>query len=293
VADCYGGQLGHGAARQMCLAHLLRDAKYAIEDGDTVFAPGFRQLLLRATAIGKRRDTLRNTTLAQYLADLERRLSRLLSGSAPTNKSARRLFRAMHRDRDDLFRFITLRDVPYTNNACERGRRPSVIFRKVTNGFRAEWGSQVYAAAASVMATGLCMALPRFRPFATHSPAYRLCNQDDRRAGGEQLRSMPRVHPPLSRSSPAQGFHRIRHYGLFANGSPAESLARVRELLAVSAHRAETDTSAQDNAQEPDLLALPCPCCGGRMIIIEIFEPGFQPRYRPSDSRVPIRLDTS
>ena len=86
VADRYGGQLGHGAVRQMCLAHLLRDAKYAIEDGDTTFAPGFRQLLLRAAAIGKRRDALQDTTLAQYHADLDRRLTRLLSGSAPTNK---------------------------------------------------------------------------------------------------------------------------------------------------------------------------------------------------------------
>ncbi len=154
VADRYGGQLGHGAVRQMCLAHLLRDAKYAIEDGDTVFAPGFRQLLLRAVAIGKRRDALKDTTLAQYHADLDRRLSRLLSGSAPPNKPGRRLFRAMRRDRDDLFRFITRRDVPYTNTACERALRPSVIFRKVTNCFRAEWGAQVYAAAASVMATG-------------------------------------------------------------------------------------------------------------------------------------------
>ena len=60
VADRYGGQLGHGAVRQMCLAHLLRDTNYAIEDGDTIFAPGFRQVLLRAMAIGKRRDTLKD-----------------------------------------------------------------------------------------------------------------------------------------------------------------------------------------------------------------------------------------
>jgi transposase len=93
MADRYGGQLGHGAVRQMRLAHLLRDAKYAIEDGDAVFAPGFRQLLLRAMAIGKRRDALKDTTLAQYHADLDRRLSRLPSGPAPTHKPARRLFR--------------------------------------------------------------------------------------------------------------------------------------------------------------------------------------------------------
>jgi len=154
VADRYGGQLGHGAVRQMCLAHLLRDAKYAIEAGDAVFAPGFRLLLLRAMAIGKRRATLKDTTLAQYRADLDRRLDKLLSGSEPKQKSARRLFRAMRRDRADLFRFVTRRDVPYTNNACERALRPSVIFRKVTNCFRAEWGAKVYAAASSVIATG-------------------------------------------------------------------------------------------------------------------------------------------
>ena len=154
VADRYGGQLGHGAARQMCLAHLLRDAAYASEDGDGGFAPGFRLLLLQAMAIGKRRAGLKDSTLAQYHAGLERRLDRLLSGPMPQRPAARRLFRAMRRDRDDLFRFIIRRNVPYTNNACERALRPSVIFRKVTGGFRAEWGAKVYAAAASVIATG-------------------------------------------------------------------------------------------------------------------------------------------
>jgi transposase len=154
VADRYGGQLGHGAVRQMCLAHLLRDAAYAVEEGNEGFALGFRVLLLRAVAIGRRRDTLKDSTLAQYHADLERRLDRLLAGSTPAHPAARRLFRAMRRDRDDLFRFVTRRDVPYTNNACERALRPSVIFRKVTGGFRATWGAKVYAAAATVIATG-------------------------------------------------------------------------------------------------------------------------------------------
>jgi transposase len=119
-----------------------------------VFASGFRLLLLQAVAIGKRRATLKDTTFAQYHADLERRLDKLLSGPEPKQQSARRLFRAMRRDRDDLSRFVTRRDVPYTNNACERALRPSVIFREVTNCFRAEWGARVYAAAASVIATG-------------------------------------------------------------------------------------------------------------------------------------------
>ena len=52
-----------------------------------------------------------------------------------------------------LFVFVTNRDVPYTNNVSERNLRPSVIFRKVTNGFRCEWGAETYAAFRSVVST--------------------------------------------------------------------------------------------------------------------------------------------
>src|ERR1700751_2316620 len=55
VADRYAAQAGHGNERQLCLAHLLRDAQYAIDTGDTGFAPGFYKLLQRAVAIGRRR----------------------------------------------------------------------------------------------------------------------------------------------------------------------------------------------------------------------------------------------
>jgi transposase len=153
VADRYAGQNGHALQRQLCLAHLLRDAQYAIDDGDTGFAIPFKVLLLRAMAIGRRRPGLQDSTLKQYRADLDRRLDRLLA-EPPKNRSARKLFNAMRRDRDDLFRFITRRDVPYTNNGCERALRPSVIFRKVTGCFRSHWGARLYAATASVIATG-------------------------------------------------------------------------------------------------------------------------------------------
>jgi transposase len=153
VADRYGGQNGHGAQRQVCLAHLLRDAQYAIDEGDTGFAPAFKLLLLRAVSIGRRRETLKDSTLAAYRADLDRRLTRLL-GKATDTAAGRKLARGIRKCRNDIFVFVTRRDVPYTNNGCERALRPSVIFRKVTGCFRSHWGARLYAAAASIIATG-------------------------------------------------------------------------------------------------------------------------------------------
>jgi hypothetical protein len=88
------------------------------------------------------------------------------------------------------------------------------------------------------------------------------------------------------------GFHRIRHYGLFANTSRAGNIARARELLAVPQPRNEAGADKTD-AGEPPTLSHPCPCCGGRMIIIETFERGGSPRYRPTAPTAAIRIDTS
>jgi Zn finger protein HypA/HybF involved in hydrogenase expression len=86
------------------------------------------------------------------------------------------------------------------------------------------------------------------------------------------------------------GFHRIRHYGLFANGSRANNIAQARKLLAVPTPKIKTDHAA--DVTEPAALSHPCPCCGGRMIIIETFERGSTPSYRPM-SPTAIRIDTS
>jgi hypothetical protein len=87
------------------------------------------------------------------------------------------------------------------------------------------------------------------------------------------------------------GFHRIRHYGLFANRSRADNIARARELLNVPTPKAHHAAGAE--TIEPPSLSHPCPCCGGRMIIIETFERGAPPRYRPSAPTPAIRIDTS
>ena len=89
-----------------------------------------------------------------------------------------------------------------------------------------------------------------------------------------------------------KGVHRIRHYGLFANGHRAANIARARELLAGPPRVPPHET---DGPAEPDQLRVlpkPCPCCGGRMIIIETFARGCQPKHRPTPAPI-IRIDTS
>ena len=78
-----------------------------------------------------------------------------------------------------------------------------------------------------------------------------------------------------------RGFHRIRHYGLFANGGRVKNIAKARELLGMAKPQPEADKARQNQDNEPAMLACPCPKCGGRMIIIETFERGSTPRNWP------------
>ena len=107
VSDRYAGQQQLGKEHQVCLAHVLRDVQYAIDSGDTIFAPKIRDHLRWAIGVGKR-------------------------------------------------------DVPATNNISEREIRPSVVFRKVTNGFRSDWGAQIHARYRSVTGTARLQGQPAF-----------------------------------------------------------------------------------------------------------------------------------
>ena len=87
-----------------------------------------------------------------------------------------------------------------------------------------------------------------------------------------------------------KGLHRIRHYGLLASANRAETIARARQLLGLlglATPAAEAAVEIDPAAARP--LAQPCPRCGGRMFVIETFEAGCQPRYRPTA----MRVDTS
>jgi Putative transposase len=84
-----------------------------------------------------------------------------------------------------------------------------------------------------------------------------------------------------------KGLHRIRHYGLFAKNTCADNIVRARELLAAAKPEAAPTSTAADSGKPS------CPCCGGRMIIIEVFERGATPRHQPTAPTNRIRVDTS
>ncbi|OUS33587.1 IS91 family transposase [Rhodobacterales bacterium 56_14_T64] len=81
-----------------------------------------------------------------------------------------------------------------------------------------------------------------------------------------------------------RGQHRIRHYGFFGNGNRVANIAKIRELLRAKVpnptHNADDPAGGADD--QPRTLATPCPCCGGRLIIIDAFAPQQQPRAPPS-----------
>jgi len=89
------------------------------------------------------------------------------------------------------------------------------------------------------------------------------------------------------------GFHRIRYYGLLASGKRADNIARARELLTLPIIPVDAIKAANTNADQPQTPEHRCPCCGGRMIIIERFERGATPRSHPSPPTPVIRIDTS
>ena len=96
-----------------------------------------------------------------------------------------------------------------------------------------------------------------------------------------------------------KGFHRIRHYGLLASsGTKAARIAWARELIKLAtppqASRSTKPDATPDGAAATDKPIHPCPCCGARMVIIEMFDAGCTPRNRPTPRRATaIRIDTS
>lgn len=152
VSDLYSAQRGHAADWQICLAHQLRDCQFAIEAGDAIFAPRMKMLLLRAFVLARRRHHLAETTRRQYRQRLECELDAVMA-LAPTTRDARRLRHRYGKLRAHLFTFLDHPEVAPDNNSSERELRPTATYRKVTGGFRSDWGPDLFAGFRSVVGT--------------------------------------------------------------------------------------------------------------------------------------------
>jgi transposase len=163
VSDRYAAQMGWAKKdNQLCLAHLIREATYAVEAGDSNFALALRKLLKRACGIARRRPDLADATLRTYAYSLNAKLDALLR-LTPTHAAGAKLKRAIAGCRRHLFVFLEDRAIPATNNGSEQALRPCVVFRKVTNCFRAEWAAELYADIRSVIETGRRNAVGAFQ----------------------------------------------------------------------------------------------------------------------------------
>ena len=150
---CWAASAATRVQWQVCLAHLLRDARYAVECGDTAFSAPFKRLLLRAIAIGRRREGLKDTH-AEAISGRPGSPARSDHGGCPDWASRAASCASASPPTGRICSCSSPTAMcPYTNNVSERHLRPSVIFRKVTNGFRCEWGAETYAAFRSVVST--------------------------------------------------------------------------------------------------------------------------------------------
>ena len=129
-----------------------RCTRYAVECGDTAFSAPLKRLLLRAIAIGRRRDTLKDITLKYYLADLDPP-AQPHHGGGSAGRSGTQTTSTSPQTGRTCSCSSPIRTCPIPTTSPSAISRPSVIFRKVTNGFRCEWGAETYAAFRSLVST--------------------------------------------------------------------------------------------------------------------------------------------
>ena len=225
VSDRFGAQLGWANSdHQVCLAHLIRDAQYAVDAGDITFAPRLCTLLQRACAIGRRRPALATLRTHRYKLDAE--LDALLR-SIPTHTAGDKLQQAIEGCRRFLFTFLANRAIPPTNNGSERALRPCVVFRKVTNCFRSEWAANLYADIRSVIETARRRAIGVSTPFGKPRTARRSskCGRSLGKAGWLAKESTP---GKCSTSSETALRAREHREAVWRNASAPDRKAKTR-----------------------------------------------------------------
>jgi transposase len=163
VSDCYSVQMKALARyHQLCMAHQLRNLQAVIDRYQTSFWPRAMQALFRAAVhLHNQRDQLSPPEFQTQVRRVEHICNWLLERSVQPPE-ARRLLKRYCKYRNCLFVFLYRTDVSPTNNLSERYLRPSVVHRKIIGCFRSGWGTQAYAALASVIATAALKNLSSF-----------------------------------------------------------------------------------------------------------------------------------
>jgi len=163
VCDCYGAQMKAPAKQhQLCLAHQLRNLQAVVERLPKHFWARHVQSLFRyAIHLHNQRQNLSVEVLTNRIARLENCFDRLLNQNLDPPE-ARRLQCRYQKYREALFVFLYRTEVSPTNNVSERLLRPAVIHRKVSGGFRSDWGAKTYAALKSLTDTGALSGLSPF-----------------------------------------------------------------------------------------------------------------------------------
>ena len=153
-SDLFSAQKNHPASSwQVCLAHQIRDTQYGIEQGDEIFSGVMEKLFLKAIDLHRRRDNLSNYDYHQSCDEIKKELFQALD-LKPTSDDGKRLLKRYQKIKDNLFLFLENPLLEPTNNSSEQALRWSVIFRKITNGFRSDWGKDLFSYVRSIINTG-------------------------------------------------------------------------------------------------------------------------------------------
>jgi transposase len=154
-SDLWKPQLSAPAAQhQICLAHQLRDLQYVVDKEHSAWAEACQALFREAIHLAHERDggACTGAAYAAAVQAIEARCDELLATPVPGPEASRLWVR--YRDhREQLFVFLHDPRVPPTNNASERALRNSVVHRKVTGGFRSDWGADAHATVTTVLDT--------------------------------------------------------------------------------------------------------------------------------------------
>lgn len=153
VSDVLSSQMCHPATDyQICLAHQVRDLQYAIDTHHCSWATAMQALFQEAMHLHRQRDALDDAPFQRQRDAYEARLDTLLA-TLPDHVESETLRSRFVKHRRALLLFLQRDDVPPTNNASEQALRNSVIYRKVTGGFRSDWGADLYANLISILET--------------------------------------------------------------------------------------------------------------------------------------------